>query len=146
MRFYLMELTPHDAQRLLSWESNGPWDFWWPMRNITCYCCLFVERKFSQPKRISNFVILQNQRSIPFSLVAVPYDHLDRSIMHRDDSDNRFRWVTEIHFTCHKNLQKKTNYSMTYSMTLEWAREYLEQLRNIQEQGEARRKMVSRRG
>ena len=28
-------------------------------------------------------------------------------------------------------------------MTLEWAREYLEQLRNIQEQGEATRKVKS---
>ena len=31
-----------------------------------------------------------NQRSLPISLMVFAFDHLDRSIMHRDDSDNRY--------------------------------------------------------
>ena len=75
--------------------------------------------------------------------MAVLYDHLDRSIMHRDDPDNRDNVILKYsrrmfspRNSPYMSLQKKTN----YSMTLEWAREYLEQLRNIQEQSEARRK------
>ena len=74
--------------------------------------------------------------------MAVLYDHLDRSIMHLDDSDNRDNMILKYlrrmfspRNSPYMSLQKKTN----YSMTLEWAREYLEQLRNIQEQSEARR-------